>query len=220
MTEPKRALRPRDAASLLILDRSGSETTVLMGRRSARHVFMPSKFVFPGGRVDRTDGSIKSSSPLHEPDERRLMGAMRGRPSKRRAHAMAVCALRETAEETGLLLGKGEDASSFEPNLAPLRYVARATTPVGRPRRYDTRFFAGFLDRFGIETSAPAPLTDELEEIQWVALRKAEQLDVPMITAFIIRHVIERLTVDPELRADPTIPHLYVRRGALQRDEH
>ena len=48
-------LRPKDAASLIILDRRGSEPKVLMGRRHPGHAFMPGKFVFPGGRIDAGD---------------------------------------------------------------------------------------------------------------------------------------------------------------------
>ena len=40
-------IRPRDAATLMIIDRSGKEPRVLMGKRHASHTFMPGKFVFP-----------------------------------------------------------------------------------------------------------------------------------------------------------------------------
>ncbi len=49
---PGRSLRPRDAATLILIDRSGGDVRVLLGRRSARHAFMPGRFVFPGGRTD------------------------------------------------------------------------------------------------------------------------------------------------------------------------
>ncbi|MEH0072421.1 hypothetical protein V6L77_22615 [Pannonibacter sp. Pt2-lr] len=42
-------IRPKDASTLLILDRSGSALRVLMGKRHQRHTFMPGKFVFPAG---------------------------------------------------------------------------------------------------------------------------------------------------------------------------
>ena len=47
-----RAVRPRDAATLILIRRSPARTEVLMGRRSAAHRFMPGKYVFPGGRLD------------------------------------------------------------------------------------------------------------------------------------------------------------------------
>ena len=42
-------MRPRNAATLIIIDRKGKEPKVLMGRRHSGHKFMPGKFVFPGG---------------------------------------------------------------------------------------------------------------------------------------------------------------------------
>ena len=48
-------IRPRDAATLILVDRSGRVPKVLLGKRHLRHKFMPGKFVFPGGGVDPTD---------------------------------------------------------------------------------------------------------------------------------------------------------------------
>lgn len=46
-------LRPKDASTLLILDRKQDGSLhLLMGKRHMAHKFMPGKFVFPGGRVD------------------------------------------------------------------------------------------------------------------------------------------------------------------------
>ena len=50
-------ITPKDASTLILLDRSGSEPKVLMGKRHDRHVFMPGAYVFPGGRVDPIDRS-------------------------------------------------------------------------------------------------------------------------------------------------------------------
>src|SRR5262245_63625093 len=46
---------PRDAATLMLIDRSGAKPKVLLGRRHANHKFMPGKFVFPGGRIEALD---------------------------------------------------------------------------------------------------------------------------------------------------------------------
>ena len=43
---------PRDAATLMLVDRSGPVPTVLLGRRHHGHKFMPGQFVFPGGRLE------------------------------------------------------------------------------------------------------------------------------------------------------------------------
>src|SRR5438128_7979614 len=47
--------RPKDAATLILIDRSGEKPKVLVGKRHDKVVFMPGKYVFPGGRVRRFD---------------------------------------------------------------------------------------------------------------------------------------------------------------------
>src|SRR3954470_1977930 len=95
------ATRPKDSASLLILDRSGPEPKVLLGRRHKGHAFMPDTFVFPGGRVEAADARMPSASELNSRAAAKLMlGA-----NARKARALALAAVRETFEETGLMLG-------------------------------------------------------------------------------------------------------------------
>ena len=48
-------LRPKDAATLILLDRSASVPKVLLGKRHHGHKFMPGKFVFPGGGLEPAD---------------------------------------------------------------------------------------------------------------------------------------------------------------------
>ena len=57
-------VRPKDAATLIILDRGGAEPKVLMGRRHAGHRFMPGKFVFPGGRIEPEDRGVSAVGAL------------------------------------------------------------------------------------------------------------------------------------------------------------
>src|ERR1700755_2534532 len=64
---------PRDAATLMIIDRSGSEPKVLLGRRHANHKFMPGKFVFPGGRIEPLDRLMPAASELHADAQKKLM---------------------------------------------------------------------------------------------------------------------------------------------------
>ena len=45
------AIDPKDAATLILIDRSGAEPKVLLGKRHDRHVFMPGKFVFPAAAL-------------------------------------------------------------------------------------------------------------------------------------------------------------------------
>jgi 8-oxo-dGTP pyrophosphatase MutT (NUDIX family) len=53
---------PRDAATLMLIDRSGAKPKVLLGRRHAGHKFMPGKFVFPGGRIEAFDRVMPAAS--------------------------------------------------------------------------------------------------------------------------------------------------------------
>ena len=97
-------LRPKPAATLIILDHSGAEPTVLMGRRNPAHKFMPGKFVFPGGRVDPVDRHMRVALPLHTEVQDRLLAHL-PRRGPAMAQALALAAIRETFEETGLVLG-------------------------------------------------------------------------------------------------------------------
>jgi 8-oxo-dGTP pyrophosphatase MutT (NUDIX family) len=98
-------LRPRDAAALILIDGSGPVTKVLLGRRHDGHKFMPGKFVFPGGRVEPADRRMETARPLDPHVERQLMREV-GSPSAAHVRALALAAIRETCEETGLLLGR------------------------------------------------------------------------------------------------------------------
>ena len=70
-------LRPRDAATLLVLDGSGGDIKVLMGRRHERHKFMPGMFVFPGGRVDPQDSRVKVTADYEAPTKKQIMFDMK-----------------------------------------------------------------------------------------------------------------------------------------------
>ena len=89
-----RAVRPRDAATLIIVRQDGSQPRVLMGRRAASHKFMPNKFVFPGGRVDVGDGRLRPPRDLHPA----VMDRLRMDRSESRARGLALAAIGETYE--------------------------------------------------------------------------------------------------------------------------
>src|SRR5260370_6915565 len=48
-------VRPRDAASLILLRGAGRDLELLAGRRPGHVKFMPGVYVFPGGAIDRED---------------------------------------------------------------------------------------------------------------------------------------------------------------------
>src|SRR5256885_173960 len=148
-------VRPRDAATMFTTDRAASSPQVLLGRRHHGHKFMPGKFVFPGGRVEPLDRRMASATQIAPQVEARLMQNVR-RPSRDKGRGLVLAAIRETFEETGILLGtKTRDApgspggpwdafvaAGVVPDLAPVHFIARAITPPGPPKRFDTRFFA------------------------------------------------------------------------------
>ena len=223
-----RPLRPRDAATLILLDRSGSDVLVLMGRRHAGHAFMPGKFVFPGGRTDPADSRVPVAAPLHAKEEARLASGP-GRASTARARAIALSAIRETYEEAGLLIGrKGLFATArrdwqgfvdhgVTPSLDTLRFIARAITPPNRVRRFDTRFFSAWRDDVAVELPDGGP-TNELEELVWLPLAEARKADIPDITRMILDELEKRLAHDPLLRPGGAVPFFRLVRNRFVRE--
>jgi 8-oxo-dGTP pyrophosphatase MutT (NUDIX family) len=181
----RRPARPRDAATLVLARGRGRSAEVLLGRRAPRDRFMPDVYVFPGGRVDRGDASCPVASELRPRVAARLA---RSTPGPRRARALAVAAVRETWEETGLLLGELEGAG-IRPSLAPLEFVARAITPSQNPIRYHARFFLAD----GAELGGVLRGNGELLDLAWVPIPEALELPIIDVTAFVLREVASRL---------------------------
>ena len=162
----------RDAASLVLVRHGADGTRVLMGQRGAGAVFMPSKYVFPGGRADHGDHC--ETVGLQHVCLTRLGQHLA--PQASGAAALVGCAQRELREETSLRLAAA----------APLRFIFRAITPQGAPRRFDARFFLanaaeveGPLDDF-------ADAEDELSHLHWVPLAETRRLDLPFITEIVL----------------------------------
>lgn len=222
----KGPLRPRAAATMILLDRSGADIRVLMGRRNGSHAFMPGKFVFPGGRTDPGDSRLPVAQPLPAEDAARVAT---GRGGHARAQAIALSAVRETYEEAGLLIGEkrtfatrreawaGFSAHGVTPSLGGLRYIARAITPPGRVRRFDTHFFAAWRDAAAVELSDGGP-TNELEELVWLSIDEARQADIPTITRSILAELEGRLAIDPLLRPGGPAPFFRMIRNRFVRD--
>ncbi len=229
-----KALRPRDAASLLLVDRSGSEPRILMGRRHASLTFMPGKFVFPGGRADPMDGAIGATAELHNNDVAKLLAGMGARASLRRARALGLCAIRETFEETGLRIGQAASApvtlpahsdwsaffdNGMIPALSSLRYFARAVTPPDNVRRFDTRFFIAFRDHIPELDGQPLVPSGELEDLDWVSIDQIDRLDVAHITQAILKEARALLTnADSELPATLPVVQYCKRHGRFVRE--
>ena len=198
--DPKQPyIRPRDAATLLVIRRDGPVPRVLMGRRVGGHAFMPDKWVFPGGRIHPSDFRIATASDLH-PETAEPLARTCALP---RARALALTAIRETFEETGMILGRPGEAhvsknsdwgdfvrAGYLPDLAPMRFVARAVTPPARTRRFDARFFT--VDAEHLVSLDPGAGSGELDEIAWFDWEAAAALDLPAITRSILAEVAMR----------------------------
>jgi len=199
-------LRPRDAATLILIDHSGPAPKVLLGKRHHGHKFLPGKFVFPGGGVESVDKRMRTARPLDAHAEQRLMRAVK-RPSPLKARALALAAVRETYEETGLMLGapasQAPDAppgpwaafaeAQVLPDLASIHFVARAITPPRRPKRFDTRFFAADASTIARRIDGMIRPDAELVELVWMPIAKARQLDMPAITAVVLEELELRI---------------------------
>ncbi len=195
--------RPRDAATLILVKKDAHATRVLMGKRSAGHDFMPKKYVFPGGRVDSPDGRVPASTELDTRQEHRLRYK-----SRRQPRAFALTAIRETFEETGLIIGRSappvrrvpagwQTLSDLNilPSLEHLSFIGRAVTPPYRPKRFDARFFMADAEKVLIDDRPPMDGA-ELHDLRWVTLDEAYALDLPNVTRFMLDEVEQHLSAN------------------------
>lgn len=169
-------VRPRDAASLLLVRRAGGRTEVLLGRRANRHRFLPDVYAFPGGRVDLDD---KSEIPYKSLNIR-----VNTDSELRITQALAIAAVRETWEETGIALGPVE-AGRLRPDLSGLRYFCRAITPAESPIRFHARFF--LQDVTGHDLALAG--SGELLDLAFRPVDEALRLPLADITEFVLRQI-------------------------------
>jgi 8-oxo-dGTP pyrophosphatase MutT (NUDIX family) len=216
------AVRPVDAASILLLDRSGGDVRVLVGRRSSKHVFMPDVYVFPGGRRDASDHLVAVSNPLNPLANERLALRAGARCTGSRLRALGVAALRELYEEAGIAVGmrlgeQPEGALPFRPDLSKLRFLARAITPAGMVRRFDTRFFTLFTDEADVDPTG-ATASHELEDLRWVDIFDHKGIEMPDITVLILEELQKSIQEDKSLPFGRAAPLYRNQRGRFLRD--
>ncbi len=196
---PARKQPIRDAATLVLVRMRGKTPEVLMGERSSGHIFYPHHYVFPGGRVDRSDGYVTPATPLR-PD---VLARLSAAATPRRAQALALAAVRETFEEAGLVLGAEAPRPSrapkgwapfyetgYGPALDGLTYIYRAVTPPGRTRRFNARFFVADYERIVAKADIDE---DELLKLHWRDLDSALDLKIRPITALVLKEIKARL---------------------------
>jgi 8-oxo-dGTP pyrophosphatase MutT (NUDIX family) len=185
----KLAVRPRDAASLILLRGHGRDLEVLAGRRPLNVKFMPGVYVFPGGAIDPpdripwgTESGVESLGP--------------------KLARCARAALRETWEEVGVLIGRSAAVIRGAPVTTPidqayrerglvaaldlLIYVGRAITPSHSSRRFNTRFF--LCD--GSNVFGHPMATDELEDAGWHSVEHGPLASFRDVTRFMLARAI------------------------------
>lgn len=198
-----RAPKPRIAATIVLTCGPKDNLKILMGQRSKRHDFMPSVYVFPGGRVDRADSYAPYNGDLSARSERILEAAY----NPRKARAVALAAVRETWEETGLMLGtpaqntrniNHESYDDFRkagqlPELGGIEVFGRAVTPPHRHKRFDTWFFLRHMGDI-----APLPVHDsqELLGVDWFTFTQIEQLETQRATTMMLDVLKRYLSAD------------------------
>lgn len=206
----QRAVRPKSAATVMIIRRDAKKPRVLMGKRHGGHSFMPDRWVFPGGRIDRADYRAPFATDLRPEVSgvfERWLPAGKGR-------ALALAAVRETWEEAGLLLAVPAPArpaagpwrefvaQGMLADLEAMDVVARAITPPAVGKRFDTWFLTADAERLSsLERQADC---GELEEIAWVDFDEAMALPLPTVTRMMIKEAVARME-------DPSRPKPFLR---------
>jgi 8-oxo-dGTP pyrophosphatase MutT (NUDIX family) len=168
------------AASVILLRDSASGLETYLLHRHARMAFAPSMVVFPGGRVDAVDTSGESD------------------PIRR-------CALRETSEETGVVLTEQD-----------LYLWAHWITPEFEPRRYDTTFFLAAMP----DDQEATDISGETDHADWstpgealAAERSGRILMLPPTMSILIEladlaTVAEVISKTIDRKIEPVLPQL------------
>ncbi len=234
---------PRDAASLLLIDRREVPYKLLMGLRHQKSTFMPDVYVFPGGGLDDQDielakslledfslgrlnqfgwfASRLNSDPSRKEPESNVHGmALHGM-------ALALCGLRELFEETGLHLTSSNQLQGIEKGAHPFAeqdleqifnsfiFLSRAITPPGRKKRYDTRFF---IHDYRDAIMSHFHKDDELSDTRWVTFDEAIQLKIHPMTRVILEDLHDYLSKGTSFTQPASVAFYHYEGTAFQRD--
>lgn len=197
-----RAVKPKRAATIVLIQGGKDNPRILMGQRGKGHDFMPSIYVFPGGRVDRSDSYAPYTGSLSPRTESILEAAY----APRAARALLLTAIRETYEETSLILGRKEQSSKnmtdpswrdildhgFMPDLSGIEVFGRAITPPHRHKRFDTWFFVKHLEGDVADTADSA----ELLNVDWFTFDEIDALKTHRATDMMLQVLKKYLSRD------------------------
>jgi 8-oxo-dGTP pyrophosphatase MutT (NUDIX family) len=211
MVQASKVVKPVDAAGLVLI-RAGSrgEPEILLGRRHRRAGFLPDIYVVPGGRVDPADHVPSGFAEALHPA---VSASLASGGSRRPALAFPRAALRETHEETGLLVGgdgrpgdpprqpiwQAYGAAGLAPDFAAIDFICRAITPVASARRYNTRFFLAD----GARAVGTLDSNGELEDLAWRPVSALGGLNIVDVTEYVLKEALRRWQTRRSAGAEP-----------------
>jgi 8-oxo-dGTP pyrophosphatase MutT (NUDIX family) len=192
---------PRDAATVILL-RQAPDVEAFLLRRTDALEFAPGACVFPGGSVDERDADAQIGWAGRSPAE--FAGWLNTSPE--RARALVCAAVRETFEESGVLLA-GASPTELVQDTATLALDRRAlldgscslaellsrrglvlradlltpwarwVTPEFSPRRFDTWFFASPMPPGQVTAVTGGPGHESAESVSGSWLKPSDALE-------------------------------------------
>jgi 8-oxo-dGTP pyrophosphatase MutT (NUDIX family) len=147
-----------------------------MGQRPSTSKFAPNVWVFPGGKLEKSD----IYNPHLNISKKTMHNLELLKTNEKNGYGLINAAIRETKEETGLKL--------LNYNLEDLWVLARAITPTYQRLRFDTKFFVTSYNNFSNNIKG----NGELHNLQFSYLEKALKLPLFDITEFLLEELLRK----------------------------
>ena len=183
-----KVIKPKPAATLIITKIKNKKVHVLMGKRPNKARFAPGMWVFPGGKLDKSDLTISKNYITNNKIIKNL-SLLKAIPPI--GKGLIHTAIRETEEETNLKLKSN--------NIKNMWVLGRAITPLTRPMRFDTKFFVAPSDCFIGKVKG----NGELAKLEYVEINKALNLPMFDVTEFILQEINKRINKGNEVNSNP-----------------
>ena len=183
-----KVIKPKPAATLIITKIKNKKVHVLMGKRPNKARFAPGMWVFPGGKLDKSDLTISKNYITNSKIIKNL-SLLKAIPPL--GKGLIHTAIRETEEETNLKLKSN--------NIKNMWVLGRAITPLTRPMRFDTKFFVAPSDCFIGKVKG----NGELAKLEYVEINKALNLPMFDVTEFILQEINKRINKGNEVNSNP-----------------
>lgn len=181
-------IKPKPAATLIITKIQNEKVYVLMGKRPNKASFAPGMWVFPGGKLDKSDLTTSKNYITNNKIIKNL-SLLQAKPPL--GKGLIHTAIRETEEETNLKLKSN--------NIKNMWVLGRAITPLTRPMRFDTKFFVASSDCFIGDVKG----NGELAKLEYVEISKALEFPMFDVTEFILQEINKRISKGNEINSYP-----------------